>query len=75
VNPFGCHEKCCARHCDSGCKLDSPSRVDRKGVAGRMHEALPPKFESERGATPQGKAEHEPGWLPREPSCEDILSI
>jgi len=48
----------------SGHKLDSPSRVDRKGVAARMHEVLPPEFEHERGATPQGKAEHEPGWLP-----------
>ena len=59
----------------SGRKLDLPSRVDRKGVARHMHEALPPKFESERGATLQGKAEHEPGWLPQELSREDILSI
>jgi len=59
----------------SGRELDAPSRVDRKGVAGRMHEALPPEVEHERGATPQGKAEHEPVWPPREPSREDVLSI
>src|SRR5260221_5951748 len=40
-----------------------------------MHEALPPEVERERGATPQGKAEHEPGWPPREPLHEDVLSI
>jgi len=48
----------------SGRKLDSPSRVDRKGVAGHIHEALPLEFEHERSAMPQGKAKHEPSWLP-----------
>ena len=44
----------------SGRKRDAPSRVDRKGVAGCMHEALPPEVERERGAMPrEDKRVHE----------------
>ena len=42
--------------------LDALSRVDTKGVAGRMHEALPPEVR------------REPSWSPQKPSREDVLS-
>ena len=35
------------------CTLDAPSRVDPKGVAGRMHEALPPEAERESSGPPR----------------------
>jgi len=48
----------------------------RKGE--REHaKALPPEGERKRGATPQdnpNEGDHEPSWLPREPSREDVLS-
>jgi hypothetical protein len=58
-SPTGCDEKCRARHCDGvGPKVETPSQVDLKGVAGHIHEALQQEVEHESGATPQGKAEH-----------------
>ena len=51
----------------SGRKLDGPSRVDRKEVAGRMYEALPRKGECEHAKALPPEAEHELDATPQLP--------